>query len=244
VLQCNRVGIGRSHRSKVSHSCTSQRRARAVRRPRLPPMNSTSSSGASRGTAGDDGQGSFRNTGPRESLLPSRTVSEWLQPAPRVFAGLRSNTRACEHAEGAHVAPHDVREIVARATSSLGRKRASDRFCVCALPVVDGLGSVRLGRRPRPSTHRRPSLGRDRGGSCLALLDRLVYLGDDLASRDCFGTAGDRRRRCEGSGSRDVIPLSQRPVWAATRCRSPNRRRGDGATSAQPCRCPAILTLC
>ena len=39
MLQCNWVGIGCSHRSRVSHSCNSQRRARGVRRLRLPPMN-------------------------------------------------------------------------------------------------------------------------------------------------------------------------------------------------------------
>jgi hypothetical protein len=32
MLQCNRVGVGRSHRSRVSHSCTSPRRT-SFRRP-------------------------------------------------------------------------------------------------------------------------------------------------------------------------------------------------------------------
>jgi hypothetical protein len=39
MLQCNRIGVGRSHRLGVSHSCKPQRFARAA-------------------------QGSFRNTGP------------------------------------------------------------------------------------------------------------------------------------------------------------------------------------
>jgi hypothetical protein len=123
---------------------------------------------------------------------------------PHGFARLRSNTRVCEQAEEAQVAPHGVREIVARAEEQLRpilRDRSVLRSCAHTQPLVVpvGLGSVPGALRAGLTLRARPHGRRYHN---VQPLHRSRARGRMVAAEDDYMASHPRARPAIGSRAR------------------------------------------